>query len=407
MTTRRVLISGASIAGPALAFWLHRAGIETTIVERAPELRRGGQNVDVRGAGREVARRMGIEDEVRAATTGEAGVRFVDARDRVKAAFPAGTSDTAGPTAEVEILRGDLAGIIVEATKGSTDYVFGDRITALRETPANDQGGGSVTASFDHGEDRTADVVVAADGIGSSTRRLVFGGEPRIRQLGMYTAYLTIPRAETDSAWARWHNATGGRTMTLRPDNVGTTRATFSFLSEPQGYERLDPEAQKDVLRRKFADVGWEAPRILAALDGETDMYFEAIGQVHAPRWTHGRVALLGDAGYCASPISGMGTSLALVGAYVLAGELATHADHRDAFAAYERVMRPYVEKAQQLPPGAPRLANPKSRAGIALFNAALAVAANPVVSRIGGRFFSPPADEVSLPDYPAFAARA
>lgn len=394
MTERSVLICGASIAGPALAFWLQKQGWRTVVVERAPELRPGGQNVDVRGAGREVIRRMGLEEAVRAATTGEVGVRFVDADDVTIAEFAAGTSDSDGPTAEVEILRGDLARLLYDQTRDTTEYVFGDRVTGLADTAAG------ITASFEHGEDRTFDLVVAADGIGSSTRALVFGGEVDIRPLGLYTAYLSIPRSETDSAWARWYNAPGGRTLTLRPDNVGTTRATLTFLSPPKGYERLTPERQKEVLRERFADAGGEAPRILDALADSTDLYFESVGQVRVKQWSRGRFALLGDAGYCASPISGMGTSLALVGAYVLAGELGRNASHIAGLAAYEATLRPYVEQAQQLPPGVPRVANPKSAFGIKAFNVGLKVASSGLAQRIGGKVFSPPADKIELPDY-------
>jgi len=388
-----VLISGASIAGPALASWLHRYGFEVTVVERAAELRSGGQNVDVRGAGREVARRMGLEDAIRDATTGEAGVRFVDAHDRTIASFAAGSSDSDGPTAELEILRGDLARLLVEQTADEVAYMFGDHITGLEDD------GTGVQVTFAQGAPRSFDLVVAADGIRSSTRALVLGDEPAVKPLGMYTAYLTIPRTETDTAWARWFNAPDGRTSTLRPDNVGTTRATLSFMSEPRGYERWDSAGQRDVLRRRFAGVPWEVPRILQALDG-SDVYFEAISQVQAPRWSVGRTAVLGDAAYCASPISGMGTSLALAGAYVLAGELATRPDHVSAFAAYESIMRPYVEQAQQLPPGTPRLANPRTRAGIAGFNTLVRVASTKAVQRIARKVFAPKAERIELPTY-------
>jgi len=390
------LISGASIAGPTLAFWLLRYGLRPVVIERAGALRLGGQNVDVRGAARVVARRMGIEDDIRAATTGEQGLRFVDDRGRTRAEFPAGTSSSDGFTAELEILRGDLARILYDRTRDGTEYIFGDHITGL------DEAGDRVTVSFARGESRDLDLVIAADGIRSTTRALVLGDEPQIRELGLYMAYFTIPRTSTDDAWWRWYNAPGGRTINLRPDNVGTTRVMLSFMFEPRGYDRLGPDEQRQVLRRVYRDAGWEAPRVLAALGDAADMYFESIGQVRAPRWSRGRVALVGDAGYCASPISGMGTSLALTGAYVLAGELARHQDHREAFASYERILRPYVAKAQKLPPGAPRLAHPRTRPGIAVFNAALRLAARAQASGVGSKILASPADQLEVPDYSA-----
>ena len=390
------MISGASIAGPTLAFWLLRYGLRPVVIERAGALRLGGQNVDVRGAARVVARRMGIEDDIRAATTGEQGLRFVDDRGRTRAEFPAGTSSSDGFTAELEILRGDLARILYDRTRDGTEYIFGDHITGL------DEAGDRVTVSFARGESRDLDLVIAADGIRSTTRALVLGDEPQIRELGLYMAYFTIPRTSTDDAWWRWYNAPGGRTINLRPDNVGTTRVMLSFMFEPRGYDRLGPDEQRQVLRRVYRDAGWEAPRVLAALGDAADMYFESIGQVRAPRWSRGRVALVGDAGYCASPISGMGTSLALTGAYVLAGELARHQDHREAFASYERILRPYVAKAQKLPPGAPRLAHPRTRPGIAVFNAALRLAARAQASGVGSKILASPADQLEVPDYSA-----
>jgi 2-polyprenyl-6-methoxyphenol hydroxylase-like FAD-dependent oxidoreductase len=228
----------------------------------------------------------------------------------------------------------------------------------------------------------------------------VFGDEARIRPMGLYTAYFTIPREPSDDTWARWYNAPGCRSMLLRPDNLGTIRAGLSFLSPPCGYERLGQDEQKDVLRRVFADAGWQVPRALAGLAETKDFYFEAIGQVRMPRWSRGRVALVGDAAYCASPISGMGTSLALVGAYILAGELSRHAGHAEAFAAYERLMRPYVARAQNIPSIAPRLASPKTRAGITLGHTVLRLATAPGVRRVLGRLLTPPSDAIALPDY-------
>jgi 2-polyprenyl-6-methoxyphenol hydroxylase-like FAD-dependent oxidoreductase len=405
MPRPHVLIAGASIAGPALAFWLVRYGWDVTVVERAPGFRDGGQNVDVRGAGREVLRRAALERTVRDATTGERGTRFVGDDGRTIADFPVVASDTDGATAEVEVLRGDLARILVDATQDATEYVWGDRITGLEDD------GDGVDVTFEHGAGRRFDLVVAADGIGSSTRALAFGDEVRIRSLGLDMTYLTIPRTGDDVDWWRWYSAIGGRGVTLRPDRHGTTRAVLTEVTKDRatrpagagrGAGRRTPEQQVQHLRGRFEDVGWEAPRVLAALGDPArgDAYVESIGQVLAPRWSSGRVAITGDAAWCASPVSGMGTTLSLVGAYVLAGELAAHVDHRDAFRGYERVMRPYVDRAQHLPPGVPLVANPVTRAGVTAFRLVLRLAASRAAAVARTRFFSPPADGFALPDY-------
>jgi 2-polyprenyl-6-methoxyphenol hydroxylase-like FAD-dependent oxidoreductase len=300
----------------------------------------------------------------------------------------------------VEVLRGDLARILVDATTDA-EYVWGDRITALEDD------GDGVDVTFEHGAGRRFDLVVAADGIGSSTRALVFGDEVRIRSLGLDMTYLTIPRTEDDVDWWRWYSGVGGRSVTLRPDRHGTTRAVLTEVtkdretrpaSQGRGAGRRTPEEQARHLRGRFEDLGWAAPRVLEALD-TTDAYFESIGQVLAPSWSSGRVAITGDAAWCASPVSGMGTTLSLVGAYVLAGELAAHVDHRDGLRGYERVMRPFVEQAQHLPPGVPLVANPTSRAGVAAFRLVLRLAASRPAAVARTRFLSPPADGIDLPD--------
>jgi len=316
---RAVLIAGASVAGPTLAHWLERFGMEPTVVERAPELRVGGQNVDVRGAGRIVAARTGVEEAVRAAGTGERGLAFVDARGAVQAEFPAASRADAGragdgPTAELEILRGDLAQILHDHTRDRVRYRFGDRITRL------DDDGHRVRVGFERGHEEEFDLVIAADGLHSGTRAITLPQRRDVRFLGLCLAYFTIPREESDDDWWRWYAAGGGRTVTLRPDRHGTTRAMLSFLSLSPAAARLSPDAQRELLRAEFRGAGWEAERVLDGMDRAADFYFEAISQVRPPCYANGRVGLVGDAAWCASPISGMGTTLALLGAYVLAG---------------------------------------------------------------------------------------
>ncbi len=396
MNKTTVLISGASIAGPTLAFWLHRFGFEVTIVERAEELRLGGQNIDVRDEAQKIVQLMGLENKIREANTGELGVRFVDTDGRIKAEFPKGESGFG--TTELEILRGDLAQILYDATKENVSYIFGDQITALDEQE------NQVCVTFKNSPQQSFDLVIAADGIRSSTRTIMFGDEPVIKYIGVYCSYLTIPRIDSDTKWAYWYNAPGSRVINTRPDNEGTTRASFSFLSPDNGYEKLDLAAQKALLKQKFADAGWQASRILAALENSNDVYLNGISQVKAPRWTKGRCAIVGDAAYCPTPMTGMGASLSIIGAYILAGELSRAADHKGAFAAYEKLLRPYVEDIQNLPPGVPWIAHPKSKLGIAIFNSVLGIVSSKTIKSVSKLFSGKKKKEVKekikLPNY-------
>ena len=394
MTSKKVLISGASIAGPALAYWLARQGMDVTAVEKAPAFRDGGQTIDVRGAGRVVVQRMGLEELIRANSTQEQGIAFVDQGNRTKAFIGVNAFDGDGPIAELEILRGELAKLLIQQSQDRVTYRFGDSIKTLEDD------GEQVHVRFEQGAEQVYDLVIIAEGIGSATRNQVFGNEVERRSLDLYTAYFTVPRAPSDGEVMRWHNLSGGRCICLRPDNLGTTRAFLSFQQAPSGYEKLTRDEQVALLKRLFANAGWEAPRVLDALEHATDLYLDAVGQVKMPRWSKGRIALVGDAAYCASPISGMGTSLGLCGAYVLAGELGRHADHSEAFAAYEKLMRPYVKQAQSVPKFAPRLASPHSRAGIALGHAVLRLATAPGFKTLFGKLLSPKAEAIELPCY-------
>lgn len=403
--TRTALITGAGIAGEVAAWWLARFGWTCTVVERSGELRTQGQNIDVRGAAREVLRRMPVvdavggtgsrtlDDEVGDRSTGEVGTRFVGADDEVLAEFPAGESDTAGATAEREILRGQLAELLYDRTRDDVEHRFGRTVERVRESPD----GAEVT--FDDGSTQTADVLLVAEGVGSATRRRVFGDTAERRPLGLTMGYFSIDRAPQDDDWWNWFNAPDGRSITTRPDNVGRTRVTLAFRSDDR-HDGLSPDGQKQLLRDRFAGAGWRTDRLLAGLADADDLYLEDLGQIRSPTWSSGRVALLGDAAWCATPVSGMGTSLAIVGGYVLAGELAAHVHHRDAFAGYERVLRPYVDQAQKLPPGTPQVVHPRSTVGLGVLRTALKMAGSAPVKKVSEKLISPPADRIDLPDY-------
>ncbi|PMD92499.1 FAD-binding monooxygenase [Siphonobacter sp. BAB-5405] len=372
---QKVLIAGASIAGPTLAYWLHQYGFEVTLVERATSLRLGGQSIDVNGPARKIARLMGIEEEIRAANTGELGTHWVDKSNQVKASFP---REGAGSlTQELEIVRGDLVTILYEHTKEHVTYRFDDQISHLQQ---DDQ---QATVTFASGSTESYDLVIAADGIRSKTRQLMFGDEPVFNYLGLCTAYLTIAKTETDPNWARWYTADDSRVLLLRPDRQGTTRASFSFLVPEEAYNQLDRANKKAILIERLAGAGWEADRLAQEVEKSEDIYLDGVGQIKAPRWSLNRFAMVGDAAYCPGPITGKGTTLAMVGAYILAGELATHPQYADAFARYERIMRPYVESVQKLPPGVPRLAYPKTALGVSVVNTVMGILASEPVQKM------------------------
>ncbi|GAB1640455.1 FAD-dependent monooxygenase [Krasilnikovia sp. MM14-A1259] len=390
-----VLISGAGIAGTTLAYWLHRYGFTPTVVETAPGPRPGGQAVDVRGVARQVIELMDLMPQVRRHRVDERGMAYVDARGRYRARMPAEMFGGEGIVAEIEIMRGDLVSILYEATRDHTEYLFGERITALSQ----DTGG--VTAELAGGATRRFDLVVGADGVHSGVRRLAFGPAAQfVRPLGAYTAYFTVPDPGDLHAWFLMHNAPGGRVAGLRPERGGTAKAMLSFTSGPLRHDRGDVTAQRQLLERTFAGVGWRVPAMLAAMPDADDFYFDSICQVHTADWSRGRVTLLGDAGYCASPLSGLGTSLALVGAYVLAGELATTGgEHGRAFGRYQQLLGGYVTQCQQLPPGGVKGFAPRTRLMIAARNASMQMMNHwPMRQILAGQFGK--ADAIDLPAY-------
>ncbi|KAK4686155.1 hypothetical protein P7C73_g3982, partial [Tremellales sp. Uapishka_1] len=369
-----VLISGGSVAGPATAWWLNRYGFKTTIVERWPELRPGGQNVDVRDFGRVALDAMGLTSAVLARNTGEKGTRFLDAKGNIKADIPAGPNS---PTSDLEILRGDIGQLLYDETKEETEWLFGDHIVAFEEK----QDG--VLVEFKSGKKRQFDQVVIADGIGSRTRQLAFASEAvRIRHLGLYTAYFSSSKDESNPNYEHWQivHLPHRRVISVRPDPYGTSRTGISFISSTSlGYEKLPMSFQKPLLIAKFPDSDVYSQYVRRGLEETNDLYVEYLGQVFAKNWSTpgGRVAMVGDAAYCASPLSGVGTSLALVGAYVLAGELAKYPEEpKVAMTRYQEVVSQFVNKSQSLPPGVPGIAHPESVWGIRVLHGVVAVVA-------------------------------
>ncbi|MFL6061661.1 MAG: FAD-dependent monooxygenase [Marmoricola sp.] len=345
MAKNKVLVSGASIAGPALAHWLHRHGAEVTVVEQAPGLRPGGQAVDARGVAKDVIRRMGLDAVVRAACTDTAGAYAVDAEGNVLATMPVEDSDGDGYVSEIEILRGDFAQILYDDTAADVEYIFGDKIAEL----VQDADGVDVT--FARGQQRRFDLVIGAEGLHSSLRSMVFGPhQDFVRHLGLVLAFFTV---RNDFGIDRWllDYQEAGRWAGLRPvPDPGRAIAMLSFPAPEDEFDHRDLEAQKKLLRQHMAGFGWKTEDILAHVDDAPDFYLDQVAQVVMERWYDGRVGLLGDSAFCASPMSGAGTGMALVGAYVLAGELATSGwDPAIAFPAYQERMQDFVEANQEL----------------------------------------------------------
>nr|POE94348.1 uncharacterized protein CFP56_16588 [Quercus suber] len=363
---KHVLISGGGIAGPTLALLLARAGHKSTIVERSEKARNYGQGVDISGPGIKVVESLGLLDAIREHVTGEAGLRFVNAQNQVMAEFPAdGSNSSAAITKEIEIMRGHLAELLCRCAEAEqhVEVIYGDYITSLDEQASK------ITASFANGRDRDFDYVVAADGLYSKTRQLVFGNSGvEIKNLGLCGALMSVPSTETDGNWGRWFHAPGGRSVVLRPCGQGTQR-TGGYMTVCSDYApalaQLSRDEQIKEFQRLFQGAGFETDRLLSAMDDCPDLYVSGVAQVKADSWSKGRVALLGDAGYAPSPLTGQGVTLALVGAHVLAGCIASYPDHQTALQQYQVQLTPFVNKAQTLLPGVPWIANPQTATGI------------------------------------------
>jgi len=334
---RDILISGASVAGPALAWWLSRYGFHPTVVERAPHLRGGGYAVDFRGAAHlNVLTKMGILDAIKARQTRLSSTTIVDEKGRPAARMPAHVF-----AGDVEILRGDLARILYEATRDTTEYIFGDSITSL------DERAHSVRVCFEHSEPRTFSLVIGADGLHSNVRRLVFGEDDRfIEDLGLCVSIFSMPdSAGLDHAGLLC--SVPGRTAGVFSAGDNQAIAQLYFAAPSISCDYRDTGRPQQIVAEAFTGMGWRVPQLMAAMRQAPDFYFDTVSQVHLDRWWAGRVALIGDAACAAGP-GGNGTGNAVVAAYVLAGELAAAGgDNRTAFERYQQLLRPYVAKGQ------------------------------------------------------------
>ena len=374
----KVLVVGAGIAGSCLAYWLAktRLDISITIIERSPSPRVTGQSIDIHGPAVEIIKRMNLEEAVRSRHTTEEGTRFVNPLGKIFAQFNAGESFTA----EYEILRADLSQLFLEATEGlgKVKYIYGDSVESLEQTDQD------VNVTFTGGSKDTFDLVVAADGSTSKTRSMILDEivlKDSYKFLGQYIAFFSIPSRPTDPKLWQWYNVPKGLSIMIRPHRNPSTMGAYLSITTPARGQR-DPavedamdkgtEDAKRVLHKYFEDAGWEAKRVLEGMDNAKDFYMSRAAQVKLSKWTNGRALVLGDAAFATF---GVGTSLAIESAYMLAGELSkiqSSSDVPQALEKYEEVFRPLYAKMEELPPGFPQLAFPQTAWGLRLRDSVL-----------------------------------
>ncbi|WP_167132651.1 FAD-dependent monooxygenase [Paramicrobacterium chengjingii] len=391
--TPHVLISGGGIAGTALALRLVEQGIRTTVVERAEAPREGGQVVDLRGASRVVAEQMGLMPGIREYQLHEKGIAYIGSRGAVYARMSMADYDGKGAVAEIEIARGDLHRVLLErldeasgAAPGLLSLRYGEHIAALEQ---NDDG---VNVAFASGAADRFDLVVGGDGVHSATRRMGVGPEEDFSTyLGGYTAFFSMPTpAGIEPGWFTMR-AVPGVAVGVRPGpDPDTSMVLVMIRMDRDPALRRDRAAQLALVRRMVSAAGWHAPAMLAALEQSQDFYFDELVRIEVPDVSHGRVTLIGDAASSGSPLSGMGTATALIGAYLLAAEIAASPD--DIVAAtsrYATAIAPFSEAGQVLPGGGIRFMVPRSTVGSVMSQWVMRVlvsrALRPIMKRMVG----------------------
>jgi 2-polyprenyl-6-methoxyphenol hydroxylase-like FAD-dependent oxidoreductase len=394
MQNKNILIAGAGIAGTTLAYWLQQFGYAPTIVEQAPQVREGGYAIDFWGAGFDVAEKMCIVPELQQADVGIAEVAFVDAHNQRKAAMNYRQIKKMMNGRALTLLRSDLAKVIYHHLDPHTEILFGQRIAGLQQ---HDEG---VDVTFSNGQRRLFDLVVGADGLHSSVRHLVFGSEAQFESYyGYYTASFTIETGVSAGTSFLTYNVPGKQAAVY---SLGEHKAAAFFIfraPEKLAVDHHDIEQQKAILRQQFGDAGWKCPELLAKMDAATDFYFDVVSQIDMKRWSKDRVSLVGDACDCPSLLSGQGSTLAMVGAYILAGELKeAGGNYQRAFAQYEHIFKPFISRKQRIAQNFARSLVPDSQFGIWKRNFFTRLMALPVFTKMFIRQFSD--QDLKLADY-------
>jgi 2-polyprenyl-6-methoxyphenol hydroxylase-like FAD-dependent oxidoreductase len=395
MENKSVLISGMGIAGPALAYWLRRYGFEPTLVERAPSLRTSGYVIDFWGLGYEIAEKMGLIPEITHEGYHVQEVRIVDKHGKRVAGFSTKVIDELTGGRFITIGRSDLSRLIFNEIEQSCEVRFGDSIQEIHEEVDG------VRATFEHGGEEKFDLVIGADGLHSVVRKLAFGAQEQYEKyLGYVVAAFEAngyqPRDEDVYVTYNEAGKEIGR-LALRDD-----RTLFLLIlahdldanARPHGID-----AQKAFLREEFAGQNWELPQVRDALDSSRELYFDRVSQIRMDEWSRGRVALVGDAAYCVSLLAGQGSALAMIGAYLLAAELAkAQGDYQNAFRRYEELLRPYIDKKQKAAANFAGSFAPKTNFGLVVRNFVMNSFGIPGLAKYTiGRDIS---DQLKLPEY-------
>jgi 2-polyprenyl-6-methoxyphenol hydroxylase-like FAD-dependent oxidoreductase len=360
MAQTHILIVGAGVAGLTLAFWLAKAGFKITVVERTSAKKRMGQQIDINALAREIVTKMGLMEEVRSRTTGEKGFQIVNDHARPIIMFPGVLTN------EIEITRGNLVDILASGASAAGDVEI--RYEAVIEAVQQEEE--AVTVRFRDGQESKFDAIVGADGMRSKIRRLQIDPTDQcLKSRDVYYAFCGIPREDGDAPYSRMQHTGKESSCFIRPvDQKVSSTVSFVVTKSPSLEKAVtqDRAAQKAAMAAYFDGVGGIAPRVVREMDATEDFYFERLTQTKLDTWSKGRCALVGDAAFAPSPMTGKGTDLAIIGAYVLAGELSeAPKDPCAAFKAYEARLRHYIEKSQEIPfgdSGLQRIMAPKNR---------------------------------------------